>query len=58
VANRENEEVHLTEKEKEFLPLACSDKTYRQIASIMKLSERTIDGYRESLFKKLNVQPL
>jgi DNA-binding NarL/FixJ family response regulator len=56
VANRENEEVHLTEKEKEFLTLACSDKTYRQIASIMKLSERTIDGYRESLFKKLNVQ--
>lgn len=56
VANRENEIIHLTEKEKEFLPLACSDKTYRQIAGIMKLSERTVDGYRESLFKKFNVQ--
>jgi DNA-binding NarL/FixJ family response regulator len=55
VANQDSE-VHLTEKEKEFLTLACSDKTYRQISVIMKLSERTVDGYRESLFKKFNVQ--
>jgi len=56
VANQDSEVLHLTEKEKEFLSLACSDKTYRQIAVIMKLSERTVDGYRESLFKKFNVQ--
>jgi DNA-binding NarL/FixJ family response regulator len=30
--------------------------TYKQIASQMNLSERTIDGYRESLFQKLKVQ--
>ncbi len=46
----------VTEKEKKFLQLACSDRTYKQIASEMHLSERTIDGYRESVFKKLNVQ--
>jgi DNA-binding NarL/FixJ family response regulator len=46
----------LTEREKVFLQLACSDLTYKQIASEMNLSERTIDGYRESLFEKLNVQ--
>jgi DNA-binding NarL/FixJ family response regulator len=46
----------LTAKEKIFLRLACSDMTYKQIASEMHLSERTIDGYRESLFAKLNVQ--
>jgi DNA-binding CsgD family transcriptional regulator len=40
----------------EFLKLACSDLTYKQIADEMNLSERTIDGYRESLFGKLNVQ--
>jgi len=56
VAGLESEAVHLTEKEKEFLTLACSDKTYRQVAVVMKLSERTVDGYRESLFKKFNVQ--
>ncbi len=49
-------EMQLTEKEKHFLQLACSDATYKQIASSMNVSERTVDGYRENLFKKLNVQ--
>ena len=49
-------ELQLTEKEKQFLQLACSDATYKQIASVMHVSERTVDGYRENLFKKLNVQ--
>jgi DNA-binding NarL/FixJ family response regulator len=49
-------DFHLSEKEKEFLQLACSDATYKQIASFMHVSERTVDGYRENLFKKLNVQ--
>jgi DNA-binding NarL/FixJ family response regulator len=52
----EKESLNITEKEKKFLQLACSDMTYKQIASIMNLSERTIDGYRESLFQKFNVQ--
>ena len=49
-------ELHLSDKEKEFLQLACSDATYKQIASTMNVSERTVDGYRENLFRKLNVQ--
>jgi DNA-binding NarL/FixJ family response regulator len=53
---KEEEQLHLTDREKEFLKLACSDLTYRQIADRMHLSERTIDGYRESLFQKLSVQ--
>lgn len=48
--------VEITEKEKQFLQLACSDLTYKQIAAEMCLAERTIDGYRESLFQKLNVK--
>jgi DNA-binding CsgD family transcriptional regulator len=40
----------------DFLQYACSDLTYKEIASKMNLSERTIDGYRESLFGKLKVQ--
>jgi DNA-binding NarL/FixJ family response regulator len=48
--------VSLTEKEKEFLKLACSDLTYKQIAALLHLSERTVDGYRETLFQKLKVQ--
>lgn len=43
-------------REEEFLALACSELTYKEIASQMCLSTRTIDGYRESLFEKLNVK--
>lgn len=48
-------EMKISEREKQFLQLACSDMGYKQIADRMHLSERTIDGYRESLFEKLNV---
>jgi DNA-binding NarL/FixJ family response regulator len=46
----------LTKKELEFIKLACSELTYKQIAAQLHLAERTIDGYRESVFEKLNVQ--
>lgn len=48
--------IIITEKEKIFLQHACSDMTYKQIAARMNLSERTIDGYRENLFHKFQVQ--
>ncbi len=47
--------IKLTDRELEFLKLACSEKSYYEIAKEMFLSERTIDGYRDALFKKLNV---
>jgi len=50
------EKTELSDREHWFLQLACSDLTYKQIASQMHLSERTIDGYRESIFEKFNVQ--
>lgn len=52
----EKDAVVITEKEKQFLQHACSDLTYKEIAALMFLSERTIDGYRETLFGKLKVQ--
>jgi DNA-binding NarL/FixJ family response regulator len=54
-ANEETSVV-VTEREKEFLKFACSDLTYKQIAASMKVSQRTVDGYRESLFEKFNVK--
>jgi two-component system, NarL family, invasion response regulator UvrY len=44
-----------SENEKKFLILTCTDLTYAQIAEKMFLSPKTIDGYRESLCKKLHV---
>jgi len=46
----------LSDSEIEFLKLAGSELSYREIANVMSLSERTIDGYRSSLFDKLKVQ--
>ena len=55
-AEHESPNWNISDKEKIFIKLACSDMTYKQIASEMNCSERTIDGYRETLFKKLKVQ--
>jgi DNA-binding NarL/FixJ family response regulator len=52
----DKDDIQITEKEVKFLQLACSDLTYKKIADLMHLSARTIDGYRESLFEKFNVQ--
>jgi DNA-binding NarL/FixJ family response regulator len=48
--------MQITDRERDFLQLSCSDLTYKQIAAQMHLSERTIDGYRESIFEKFKVQ--
>lgn len=46
----------LNEREKEFLKYSCTELTYREIADKMHLSPRTIDGYRDTLFEKLEVK--
>lgn len=45
----------LNNQEVIFLRWACSDMTHREIAAEMQVSPRTVDGYRDSLFRKLNV---
>jgi DNA-binding NarL/FixJ family response regulator len=46
----------ISKKELEFLKLACSELTYKEIADLMFISPRTVDNYRESLFQKLNLK--
>jgi DNA-binding NarL/FixJ family response regulator len=46
----------LNEREIEFMKLVCTEWTYKEIADRMYLSPRTIDGYRDALFEKLNVK--
>ncbi|WP_118973833.1 response regulator transcription factor [Taibaiella koreensis] len=46
----------LNERETEFLRLACSEYTYYEIAALMHLSPKTVDGYRKALFEKLSVK--
>lgn len=54
-SEKDKPENKLSQREVEFLHLACSELTYKQVADEMNLSPKTIDGYRESLFNKLRV---
>ncbi|WP_316785766.1 response regulator transcription factor [Pedobacter frigiditerrae] len=45
-----------SEKELIFLQFCSTELTYKEIASEMNISPRTVDNYRESLFAKLNIK--
>lgn len=49
-------EKSLSEREREFLALACSELTYKEIADKMCLSIKTVDTHRISVFEKLGVK--
>ncbi len=46
----------LKDREREFIKWACSELTYKEIADKMFLSPKTIDGYRDSVFLKLEIK--
>jgi len=53
--DRKTGKAELSQNEEEFLRLCCSEFTYKEIAEKMYKSPRTIDGYREDLFTKLEI---
>jgi len=46
----------LTEKENMFLQYCCTELSYKEIADKMNVSYRTVDGYRDHLFNKLDIK--
>jgi DNA-binding NarL/FixJ family response regulator len=54
--NQTSGQVTLQTRELEFLKLAASELTYKEIATQMCISIRTVDGYRDQLFEKLGVK--
>ncbi|MBK7853686.1 MAG: helix-turn-helix transcriptional regulator [Bacteroidetes bacterium] len=48
--------TELTQREIEFIKLCCSELTYKEIADKMNITPRTVDGYRESVFLKLELK--
>jgi DNA-binding NarL/FixJ family response regulator len=46
----------LNSREIEFLKLAATELTYKEIADHMCISSRTVDGYRDQLFEKLHLK--
>ncbi len=55
IQNREITEPGFTECEIELLKWACTDLTYKEIAHNMAITVKSVEGHKESLFKKLNV---
>lgn len=49
-------DTDLKEKEIEFIKLACTDMNYKEIADKMFVSYKTVEGYRDSLYKKLGIK--
>ena len=45
----------ITETEKILLRLCCSGLTYKEIAEQMKISHKSVEGHRDYLFRKLDV---
>ena len=56
LSGKESQELTFKEREITFMKYACTELTYKEIADKMCLSPKTIDGYRDVLFTKLNVK--
>jgi DNA-binding NarL/FixJ family response regulator len=54
--NDRADHVKLNAREIQFLKLAGSELTYKEIADQMCISVRTVDGYRDQLFEKLQIK--
>jgi len=50
-----SKKLELKENEVNFLNHACTEMTYNQIADKMCLSPKTIEGYRDSVYEKLDI---
>lgn len=48
--------IQLTDREQELMRYIATEMTYKEIAEKMCLSPKTIDGYREDLFQKLDIK--
>lgn len=46
----------ISENERKFIKLACSELKYDEIAEKMFLSPKTIDGYRAAIFNRFNIK--
>lgn len=52
----EVKKIKLSKKQTEFIKLACSEFTYKEIAEEMCVSPKTVDGYRDIVFSKIGVK--
>ncbi len=56
LSEKENPRAVLKDRELEFIKHDCTEMTYKEIADLMFLSPKTIEGYRNAVFEKLNLR--
>lgn len=56
VDSKEADKYIFTEKETTFLKLASTEKTYKEIATEMNISTKSVDKIREDLFLRHNIK--
>ena len=47
---------HLSYREEQVLQLSCTDMSYTEMAKEMSVSARSVEGFRDNLFKKLKLK--
>jgi two-component system, NarL family, nitrate/nitrite response regulator NarL len=53
---KEEEKVHLTDREKEIIKLIAKEYSNAQIAEALFISERTVESHRKNIFRKANTK--
>lgn len=53
---KEEETVHLTEREKEIIQLIAKEYSNAQIGEALFISERTVETHRKNIFRKANTK--
>jgi len=48
--------VHFTEKELEVIWHTCEERSNKEIADLMMISHRTVEGYKQKILEKMNVK--
>jgi DNA-binding NarL/FixJ family response regulator len=51
-----NRPVSFSDKEKEIIRLICEEKTTKEIAEILYMGSRTVEGYRIKILEKMKVK--
>jgi two-component system invasion response regulator UvrY len=55
IQQEQEKPTRISEKERVFLIHSCSDMSYAEIALKMKCTVKSVEGYRDNLFRKLGV---
>ncbi|MBK8607493.1 MAG: response regulator transcription factor [Chitinophagaceae bacterium] len=51
---KQNEQAHLTDREKQIVRLIEKELNNKQIAETLFISERTVETHRKNIFRKTN----